>query len=290
MPTCYRHPQVETGVSCSSCGRPICPDCMTQTPVGFRCPECSREKTVVRSGPAAISGAGNYPATLVLIGANVIAFLLTVATGSGGLSAGGSIFNDYSVLGFGVADGEWYRLVTGGFLHAGLLHIAFNMFALYFLGKILEPSVGTVRFVMIYFACLLAGSFGAILLSGSNVPTVGASGAVFGIFGAVFIIARGRGLNDLAREVGIILLINLALTFTISGISIGGHLGGVVGGAICGALVIAGERGRLGASAKAIEYGGIVAVGVVSAVAAIMISEPPTTTRVFLGLVSLVGF
>lgn len=263
---------------------------MTQTPVGFRCPECSREKTVVRSGPAAISGAGNYPATLVLIGANVIAFLLTVATGSGGLSAGGSIFNDYSVLGFGVADGEWYRLVTGGFLHAGLLHIAFNMFALYFLGKILEPSVGTVRFVMIYFACLLAGSFGAILLSGSNVPTVGASGAVFGIFGAVFIIARGRGLNDLAREVGIILLINLALTFTISGISIGGHLGGVVGGAICGALVIAGERGRLGASAKAIEYGGIVAVGVVSAVAAIMISEPPTTTRVFLGLVSLVGF
>lgn len=264
---------------------------MTQTPVGFRCPECSREKTVVRSGPAAISGVGNYPATLVLIGANVIAFLLTIATGSGGLSTvGGPMIGDFGLIGQSVADGEWYRLITGGFLHAGVIHIAFNMFALYFLGKILEPSIGTLRFVMIYFACLLAGSFGAILLSGSHVVTVGASGAVFGIFGAVFVIARGRGLNDLAREVGIILLINLALTFTISGISIGGHLGGVVGGVLCGLLIIAGERGRLGASAKAIEYGGIVAVGVISAVLAIMISEPPTTTRVFLGLISALGF
>lgn len=249
---------------------------MTQTPVGFRCPECSRERTVVKSGPAAISGTGNYPATLVLIGANVIAFLLTIATGSGGLSGiSGTVFQNFSLLGVAVADGEWYRLITGGFLHAGLIHIAFNMFALYFLGKILEPSIGTVRFVMVYFASLLAGSFGAILLSGSFVPTVGASGAVFGIFGAVFVIARGRGLHDLAREVGIILAINLALTFSISGISIGGHLGGVVGGIICGALVIAGERGRLGASAKVIEYGGIAAVGFISAVLAIVISEPP---------------
>ncbi len=248
---------------------------MIQTPVGFRCPECGSEKTRVVSGPAAISGTGTYPATMVLIGVNVIAFLLAIATGSGGLSSvSGTVFQNFSLLGFQVADGEWYRLITGGFLHAGFMHLAFNMFALYFLGKILEPSVGTLRFVMIYFACLLAGSFGAILISGSFTPTVGASGAVFGIFGAVFIIARGRGLNDLAREVGIILAINLALTFTISGISIGGHLGGVVGGVICGLLVIAGERGQLGAGAKALEYGGIVAIGLISVVAAIMISEP----------------
>lgn len=264
---------------------------MIQTPVGFRCPECGQEKTRVVSGPAAIGGTGNYPATLVLIGLNVAAFLLTIATGSGGISSvGGPMIGDFGVVGQAVADGEWYRLITGGFLHAGLLHIAFNMFALYFLGKVLEPSVGTLRFVMIYFSCLLAGSFGAILLSGSHVVTVGASGAVFGIFGAVFVIARGRGLNDMAREVGIILAINLALTFTISGISIGGHLGGVIGGAICGLIVIAGERGRLGNNAKAVEYLAISAVGVVSAVAAILISEPPTTTRVFLGLVSLFGF
>jgi len=264
---------------------------MIQTPVGFRCPECAHEKTRVVSGPAAISGTGTYPATLVLIGVNVAAFLLTIATGSGGFStASGPIIGDFGLIGQNVADGEWYRLVTGGFLHAGVMHLAFNMFALYFLGKILEPSVGTVRFVMIYFACLLAGSFGAILLSGSHVVTVGASGAVFGIFGAVFVIARGRGLTDMAREVGIILLINLALTFTISGISIGGHLGGVIGGAICGLLVIAGERGKLGASARAIEYGGIVAVGVISVVLSIMIAEPPTTTRVVFGLFSLLGF
>ncbi len=261
---------------------------MTQTPVGFRCPDCSRERTVVKSGVGAVSATGAYPATLVLIGANVIMFLLTIATGSGGFSSvGGPVIGDFGLIGQAVADGEWYRLITGGFLHAGLIHIAFNMFALYFLGRILEPSVGTVRFVMIYFACMLAGSFGAILLSGSHVVTVGASGAVFGIFGAVFIIARGRGLTDMAREVGIILLINLALTFTISGISIGGHLGGAIGGVICGALVIAGERGRLGSGARAIEYGGIVAVGVVSAVAAILISEPPTTTRV---IFALLGF
>jgi membrane associated rhomboid family serine protease len=264
---------------------------MIQTPVGFRCPECGQEKTRVVSGPAVISGTGNYPATLALIAINVVAFLITIATGSGGFSSvGGPMVGDYGLLGQAVADGEWYRLITGGFLHAGFMHLAFNMFALYFLGKVLEPSVGTLRFVMIYFACLLAGSFGAILLSGSHVVTVGASGAVFGIFGAVFVIARGRGLNDMAREVGIILLINLALTFTISGISIGGHLGGVIGGVLCGLLVIAGERGRLGSSAKAIEYAGITAIGIVSAVAAIMISEPPITTRVFLGLVSFLGF
>lgn len=264
---------------------------MTQTPVGFRCPECAREKTVVKSGPAAVSGAGSYPATMVLIGANVIMFLLTILTGSGGLSTvGGPMIGNFGLIGQAVADGEWYRLITGGFLHAGLIHIGFNMFALYFLGRVLEPSIGTVRFVMIYFASLLAGSFGAILLSGSDVVTVGASGAVFGIFGAVFVIARGRGMNDMAREVGLILGINLLLTFTISGISIGGHLGGVIGGVLCGLLVIAGERGRLGSSAKAIEYGGIVAIGVISAVAAIMISEPPTTTGVFLGLISALGF
>jgi len=264
---------------------------MIQTPVGFRCPECAQEKTRVRSGPAAISASNGTPATFALIGANAVLFLLAIATGSGGLSSvGGTIFNDLALQGHAVADGEWYRLVTGGFLHAGFLHIAFNMFALYFLGRILEPSIGTLRFTLVYFACLLAGSFGAILISGSSVPTVGASGAVFGIFGAVFVIAQGRGLNDLAREVGLILGINLVLTFSIPGISIGGHLGGVVAGLLCGLLVIAGERGRLGANARLIEMGGIVAIGAISVVAAIMISEPFDPVRsVTFGILSLFG-
>jgi membrane associated rhomboid family serine protease len=276
---CYRHPNVETRVACSSCGRPICPDCMTPTPVGMRCPECSREKTRVTSGPAAVAGSQDTPATFGLIVACVAVYLLEIFGGSGGLNTtANSAISNFGLQGAAVADGEWYRLVTAGFLHAGLFHLGFNMFALFFLGRVLEPSIGTPRFLLIYFSSMLAGSFGAILLSGNFVVTVGASGAVFGIFGATFIIARGRGLTHIAREIGLILGINLLLTFTISGISIGGHLGGLVGGLLCGMLVIAGERGRLGSgSAKAIEYGGMVAVGAVSFFAAIAISEPATT-------------
>ena len=256
MAHCYRHPDVETRVSCSSCDRPICPDCMTPTPVGMRCPECSRERTRVTSGPAAVSTANRAPATFALIVICVGAYLLEVTLGSGGLnSTSNSLISDFGVLGAGVADGELYRLVTGGFLHAGLMHLGFNMFALYILGRVLEPSIGTARFLAVYFASLLAGSFGAILLSGSFVLTVGASGAVFGIFGATFILARGRGMNTMAREIGVILGINLLITFAIPGISIGGHLGGLIGGVLCGMLIIA----------------------VVSVFAAVAVSEPALT-------------
>lgn len=218
---------------------------------------------------------GDSPATVILIAINVAAFLAEIATGSGGISSANSpLIRDYGLLGAAVADDQWYRLVTAGFLHAGLMHVAFNMIALWFLGEVLEPSIGTVRFVLIYFASLLAGSFGALVVSGDLTLTIGASGAVFGIFGATFVIAQGRGLSNVAGQIGIILGINLLLTFTISGISIGGHIGGLIGGAICGALVVAGERGHLGAGAKPIEYGGIVAVGVLSVVGALSVASP----------------
>jgi len=250
---------------------------MTPTPVGMRCPDCAREKTrVTRGGSQFTRGRlGDSPATVVLIALNVIAFIAEIGTGSGGISSAQSpLLREFGLIGGAVANGEWYRLVTAGFLHAGLMHIGFNMVALWFLGEVLEPSIGTVRFVLIYFASLLAGSFGAILLSGDTTLTVGASGAVFGIFGAMFVIARGRGLGHIASQIGIILGINLLLTFTISGISIGGHLGGLAAGVICGALVIAGERGRLGASARAIEYGGMIAVGALSVLAALAVAHP----------------
>ena len=227
------------------------------------------------SGPAAISGTGDWPATKILIGACVAVYLLEIMTGSGGLAPGAStLLANFGVLGAGIAEGEWYRLVTGGFLHVSIFHLAFNMVALFFLGRILEPSIGTARFVGIYFASLLAGSFGAILLSGSFVNTVGASGAVFGIFGATFVIARGRGLDHIASQIGLILGINLLLTFTISGISIGGHIGGLLGGLACGALVVAGERGRLGRSAAAVEYSVIAVIAIGSFLGGIAISEP----------------
>ncbi len=250
---------------------------MTPTPVGMRCPECSQEKTRVVTGAAGGIAAGGSPATFVLIGISVLAYFLETATGAGGFSStGSSVVSDFGLVGAAVADGEWYRLVTSSFLHAGIMHLAFNMIALYFLGRILEPSIGTVRFVMVYFASMLAGSLGAVLLSSNLVVTVGASGAVFGIFGATFIIARGRGLHHIASQIGVILGINLLLTFTISGISIGGHLGGLIGGLLCGLLIVAGERGRLGPGAKLIEYGGMVAIGAVSVVLALSLAEPFT--------------
>lgn len=271
--TCYRHPNRETGVSCSGCGRPICPECMTPTPVGMRCPECARQRTkVVRNagGPSGFEGA---PATYILIGINVLVFLAEIGTGSGGLSgASGSVFSHYSLLGAGVSEGEWYRLVTGGFLHAGLLHILFNMFALYVVGRVLEPGIGTARFVALYFASLLAGSFGALLLTNPFEPTVGASGAIFGLFAAAGILARGRGMNTLASEIGFLIVINLVFTFSIPGISIGGHLGGLVGGAICALAIVAGDRGKLGQQRLPVELLVMLAVAVISVVGALAVA------------------
>jgi membrane associated rhomboid family serine protease len=271
--TCYRHPDRETGVSCSSCGRPICPECMTPTPVGMRCPECMRQRTKVMRGPSGSPAFGDAPATYVLIGLNVLAFLAEVATGSGGLAgATGSVIRNFALLGNGVAEGEYYRLLTGGFLHAGLIHIAFNMFALYIVGRVIEPGIGTPRFLALYFASLLAGAFGALALSQPYEPTVGASGAIFGLFGATAVIARGRGMNELASQIGFLIVINLVFTFSVPHISIGGHLGGLIGGAICALAIVAGDRGRLGARRVPAELAVMALVAIVSLVGGIAVA------------------
>jgi membrane associated rhomboid family serine protease len=245
---------------------------MTPTPVGMRCPECAKQRTKVKTGTGAFSDTG-APATFVLIALNVAAFLAEIAAGTGGLSgAGGSIVNDFALRGVSVSEGEWYRLVTGGFLHAGLLHIGFNMFALYFLGRLLEPAIGTPRFVALYVASLFAGAFGALALTNPGEITVGASGAIFGIFGATFVIARGRGLDRVASELGFLLLINLALTFGIANISIGGHLGGLAGGAVCALFIVAGERGMLGTRRLPAELLAMTAVAVFSIIGALSVA------------------
>jgi membrane associated rhomboid family serine protease len=245
---------------------------MTPTPVGMRCPECAQQRTRVTRAPSGLSQT-NAPATFVLIGLNVIAFLAEVAAGSGGLGeATGSLINDFALQGSGVAEGEWYRLVTGGFLHAGLLHIALNMYFLYFLGRLLEPSIGTVRFVALYVASLLAGAFGVMLLTSPGQPTVGASGAIFGVFGATVLIAGHRGLRGLAGQLGILLAINLAFTFGVPDISIGGHLGGLAGGFLCGVAIVAGERGLLGRHRLALELIAMGAIAAISFVGAIAVA------------------
>jgi len=274
MQTCYRHPDRETGVACSSCGRPICPDCMTPTPVGMRCPECAQQKTKVTRGVAAPSGGFRMaPATFVLIALNVVAYLIEIAAGTGGINnPGGTVIRDFALQGLSVADGEWYRLISGGFLHASLLHIGFNMLLLFLLGRMLEPALGTPRFLALYFASLLAGAFGALLLSDPWVFTVGASGAVFGLFGAAFVLARVRGMSALAGELGFLIVINLAFTFGASNISVGGHLGGLAGGLLCAAAIVAGERGMLGRRRLPAELAAMSLLGIASALAAIVVA------------------
>lgn len=266
--TCYRHPDRETGVSCSSCGRPICPDCMTPTPVGMRCPECASQRTKVVRGVGKQEGFAQTPATYVLIALSVIAYLIEIATGSGGFGElGGSVITDFALFGPAVAEGEWYRLVTAGFLHASILHIGFNMFLLYMLGRLLEPALGTPRFLVLYFASLLAGSFGALYLD-PNAFTIGASGAVFGLAAAVFVVARGRGMDAIAREIGFLILFNLAFGFFWPNISVGGHIGGLVGGALCALIIVAGEKGALGRNRLPLELLGMIAVGAAAVVGA----------------------
>jgi membrane associated rhomboid family serine protease len=231
--TCYRHPSRETAVACSSCGRPICPDCMTSTPVGMRCPECSRQKTKVRTAATLSS---DPQLTYALIAINVIAWVAMLGSGAPINGVGGTIYQHGALYGPLVADGDWWRVITAGFLHAGIIHIGFNMYFLYFLGQIIEPMIGKLRFGLIYAVSLAGGSFGALLLT-PNTPTVGASGAVFGLMGAAILAMRARGIDPMQSGLGVTLLLNLGITFLIPGISKGGHVGGLVAGGIVGYLL-----------------------------------------------------
>jgi membrane associated rhomboid family serine protease len=234
--TCYRHPNRETGVRCSNCERPICPDCMTSTPVGMRCPECARQKAKVRG----IGSTSDEPVlTYILIGICVAAFVGEVAGGASatGSGFGGSrLFEEGALSGPAVADGDYWRIVSAGFLHAGFFHLLFNMFSLWILGSLLEPAIGQLRFALIFFVSLLAGSFGALVVD-PNSLTVGASGGIFCLMGAAVIVMRNRGINPMESGLGLWIGLNLLLTFTVSGISIGGHIGGLIGGTLA-ALVL----------------------------------------------------
>lgn len=244
MAVCYRHPNRETGVSCSSCGRPICPDCMTPTSVGMRCPECARDRTKVRR----VSSPSNLPSvTQTLIIINVAVFVAELAAGSSvGGSLGGSVMQHGDLFGPAIKfQHEYWRLFTSGFLHYGFLHILFNMVFLYFVGQMLEPAIGHLNFLAVYLASLVAGSFGALVFT-PLAHTAGASGALFGVFGALLVVARARGIPIWQSGLGLTLVINLVFTVSVSGISIGGHLGGLVAGVICGfAIVELGERRRM---------------------------------------------
>ena len=279
MATCYRHPSRETGVACSSCGRPICPDCMTPTSVGMRCPECARERTKVRT---VASGPTVPVVTRTLIALNLLVFFAETASGGQlGGGGGGTVYDKGFLYGPYVAQQhEYWRLLSSGFLHAGLLHIVFNMVFLYIMGPMLEPAIGRVNFAAVYFTSLLAGAFGALLFQ-PDVPTIGASGACFGILGALIVVAYYRGISIWQSGLGVTLLINIVFSLSFSGISIGGHLGGALGGAAAGWMIVQlGERRRMPAAALA----GCALIAVISVVGAIAVAGSHGLTPNGLGL------
>ena len=270
VPTCYRHPDRETGLSCSECGRPVCTDCVTFAPVGLRCPDhaghvartTSRavrrvQRPLARRGILVPSQA---IVTRLLVALNVLVYLITVAEGSGLNSPGGALYDRWILYGPFVKDGDWWRLATAMFLHGFLLHLLFNMWALWVIGSAVEGALGAWRFLLLYVASGLAGSVGALLVD-PRTPVVGASGAIFGLFGAGAIL-EWRATGRLAGQFLVLIVINLAITFTWSGISVGGHVGGLVGGLV-GTAVIVG-RGRFRAAWDLPTVVGLVAVGVAS--------------------------
>ena len=285
---CFRHPNRVGGRRCTRCGRAACPECLVQASVGSHCVECAKAarpdlRTRARWWQARTPAIVAY----VLIGLNVAAFVVGGAVyGAGSLldgSGGGEhvrfalsrVFVDGRVTPMRLPDGavyvssgdEWYRLVTSGFLHYGLLHLALNMWFLYVLGNLMEPQLGRVRFTALYLTSLLGGSAGALLIDQGL--TAGASGAIFGLLGAYAVGMWQHGVNPFGTQIGTLLLINLGLTFFIGGISIGGHLGGLAAGSLCGFVVLApGYKGYPRWAARAAPVVVSIAAVVVSVIAA----------------------
>ena len=252
---CYRHPDRETGLSCSECGRPICYECMTPAAVGLRCPEHSGKPQGVKRVTTRATGLGASRAnfvTMVLIGINVAVYAIELALGGttdgqanwiynhGVLIANGAYQGGQLIYGpvhaaippgvtaAGVTHGEWWRLITAAFLHYGPLHLGLNMLSLYFAGSILEQVIGRWRYLLVYLVSGLAGSAGALYVT-PNSPTAGASGAIFGVLGALLVLER-RGIIHSGGQILMWIILNLVLTFSVAGISVGGHIGGLAAG------------------------------------------------------------
>jgi membrane associated rhomboid family serine protease len=244
---------------------------MNTASVGFHCPECAGSKAgrqKVFTGRAAFGAKSSVVLTPALIAVNVGVFLLSLSGGGSASQIGGSVFEHYALFGPYVHDKhEWYRIISAGFLHNGLLHLAFNMWALWVIGNMLEPALGRLRFGIIYAGGLVAGSLGALVLEPSR-PVVGASGAIFALFGAAFIAQRAAGIDPWRSGIALTIGINLLITFGISNISKGGHIGGLLGGALLAWLLIEAPRRTTNRDAPVIAAALMVPVLFAAAVAA----------------------
>ncbi len=280
---CYRHPDRETGLSCSDCGRPICADCATFAPVGIRCPDHAGAQggkksrqikpPTVRRAPGISLATGGAPITKALIAMNVAIYLITVAQGQGlnnPQGGPGTLYFRWVLYGPFVPHGGWYRLVTAMFLHGGLTHILFNMVALWFIGAPVEQYLGRARYLGLYFVSGLAGSAGALVATPTQ-PVVGASGAIFGVLGAMMIL-EWQVTGRFAGQAMTLIVINLVFNFAYNGlggnISIGGHIGGLIGGILI-TLGYAHWRGGRAQEGKLSVEGIVVLVAVAAASVAI---------------------
>ena len=265
-PTCYRHPDRETGIRCVRCERPICTDCMISASVGFQCPDCVRGRSGTGHHPAASrprTVAGGSVAsdprliTKILLGINLAVFIAVWATGRNNsgllddlLLFGRAHTSDYAAGLQGVAEGQWYRLLTSMFLHLEVWHIGFNMLGLWWLGGPLEAALGRVRYLALYLLSGLAGSALTYWIAAPGQGSLGASGAIFGLLGATAVLMRR--MNYDMRPVIALLVINLIITFNPWGrIAWQAHLGGLVAGVLIGIAMVHAPR----AHRNLVQYG-----------------------------------
>lgn len=234
---------------------------MTFAPVGIRCPDHANLGAVKQTPTRAVQNVQRRtssmaaPATMVLIAINVVVYMITASQGGGLNLPGGQLFSDWALQGAVISTGEWWRLVSAMFLHGSLIHLAFNMLALFWLGRIIEDALGTPRFILVYVVSGLAGSAGALWFSSAFAVTVGASGAIFGLIGALLILEY-LATGSFMGQAMILILVNFAFTFAVPGISKGGHIGGLIGGIVATYALM---RYRQGPRQK---IGVLVAVGV----------------------------
>jgi membrane associated rhomboid family serine protease len=243
---CARHPDRQTGARCIRCDRPACPACLREASVGYQCVDCVAQDT--RSQPRTLAlpwaQASTYPVVvLTLIAINVMIFVVTVAqAGSLPGNADAQLFQQWALQPGAVGQGAWWQLLTAGFLHIGPLHLAFNMIALWVIGRDLEQVLGRARFLAVYLVSLLGGSLAVLLFANPAIPTAGASGAVFGLMGGLAVVLMRLRLSP--RPALTIILLNLIISFVVPNISILGHLGGLAFGTAITALMVYGPTKR----------------------------------------------
>jgi membrane associated rhomboid family serine protease len=253
LPSCYRHPERETGIHCTRCDRPICPDCMIDASVGFQCPECVRGGSGTghaqgASRPRTLAGgtvtADTRLLTKIFLGINVAVFIAVHAWS--GLLDHLLLVGAWPPAPFvpveGVAEGEWYRMVTAMFTHEEPWHLAFNMLSLWWLGGPLEAALGRARYLALYVTSGLAGSALTYLFAAPTVASLGASGAIFGLLGATAALARR--LDHDMRPVAALLVISLIITFGWKDIAWQAHIGGLVAGLVIGYAMMHASRER----------------------------------------------